>query len=112
MLHRDSEVQGVNIVNKFLPVSTTISIISTLPVGTTTNTSLVKVVGWVCWVHYAWTTLGKQVRISGFPVVFFPVDATTDKSESNLSILGTSSTYSALAWFFTIFFISQVVLAQ
>ena len=83
LLHWDSEVQGVDTVNKLPPVSITISIISTLLVGATTNTSLMEVVGRVCWVHYAWMILGKQVRISRFLVVFFPVDA-MDKPEISM----------------------------
>ena len=78
MLHRDGEVQGVNTVNKFSPVSITITIISTFSVEVATNASLMEVVGRVCWVHYAWKILWKQVRISGFVVVLFPVDAKTD----------------------------------
>jgi hypothetical protein len=79
LLHRDSEVQGVNTVNKLFPVSIIgIAIISTFSVVRTTNASLVEIVGRVCWVNYAWTMLGKQVRINGFFVVFFPVDARTN----------------------------------
>ena len=78
MLHRDSEVQGINTLNKFPPVPITITIISTFSVGITTDSSLMEVVGRVCWVHYAWKILWKQVRISGFFVVLFPVDAKTD----------------------------------
>ena len=81
LLHWDSEVQSVDTANKFPPISITISIISTLFVEDTTNTSLMEVVGRVCWVHYAWTIRGKQVRISGFLVVFFSVDARMDNLE-------------------------------
>ena len=78
LLHRDGEVQGVNTVNKLLPVPIAITIISAFSVEVTTNASLVEIVGRVCWVHYAWKMLWKQVRISGFVVVLFPVDAKTD----------------------------------
>ena len=77
LLHRDGEVQSVDIANKFPPVSIAISIISTLLVGATTNASLVEVVGRVCWVHYA-RNMRKQDRVGGYFVVFFPIDARTD----------------------------------
>jgi hypothetical protein len=81
LLHRDSEVQRVNTANKPSPVSITIAIISTFFVEVTTYASLVEIVGRVCWVHYAWKILREQVRISGFIVVLFPVDAKTDSPE-------------------------------
>ena len=80
LLHRDVKVQGVHTLNKLSPVSITIAIISTFFVVVTTNASLVEIIGRVGWVHYAWKMLGKQVRISGRIVVFFPVDARVKKS--------------------------------
>ena len=84
LLHRDSEVQGIDTLNKLSPVSITIAIISTFFVEVTTNASLVEVIGRVGWVHYAWKMLGKQVRVSGLIVVFFPVDARTSNPDKSL----------------------------
>ena len=81
LLHRDIEVQGVHTLNKFSPVSITIAVISTFFVAVTTNASLVEIVGRVSWVHNAWKTLGKQVRVSGLLVILFPIDTEIDSPE-------------------------------